>query len=426
MWHVKHAAWLVYCHLSFKNKKHQSKYMKKQIGILIVLIVFSGALVAQAKLSKTDNIKLDMLALAKNKAKVLANDAAVLPAYNALIKTADELLQYKPVSVMDKTDVPPSGNKHDYMSIGPYWWPNPNTPNGLPYIRKDGEVNPEVRNYPDKENMPKLCEVVYNLSLAYYFSGNEQYAQHAAKLLQVWFLDTATQMHPNLNYGQAIKGVIDGRAEGVIDTRHFIFALDGVALLKGSKAWTNEKNEALKEWFSQFLNWLNTSKIGKDEMDAKNNHGVWFDAQALAIALYVGNTTMANEIVNRAAKRLDVQANNEGLFPYELERTTSLHYSVFIMNAFAIVAQLSEETSTNLFSLTTSSGKSFKQCVDAIVPFITKQKTWTYPEIRPFQIGDAYPLLLVANAKYKHPEYINFIKDNNPKDYSKLLLNLLQ
>ncbi len=400
--------------------------MNKIISVTIfTTCLISNVVMAQVKLSNTDLIKLDFKVLAKKKAQLKASDATLLPAYNELIKNADELLHYKPVSVIDKTDVPPSGNKHDYMSIGPYWWPDPSKANGLPYIRKDGEVNPEVRNYSDKENMPKLCENIYDLSLAYYFSNNEKYAEHASKLLQVWFLDTATKMNPNLNYGQAIKGVIEGRAEGVIDTRQFIFALDGVQLLQGSKAWTVKKNQALKSWFSDFLNWLNTSKIGKDEMNAKNNHGVWFDAQALCIALYVDSTDMANKIVIRAAERLNKQANNDGLFPYELERTTSLHYSVFIMNAFNIIAQLSEQTNTNFWALETPSGKSFKKCLEAIVPFVTKQKTWGYPEIKPFHIGDAYALLLHAGSKYEHADYLDFIKASRKNDYEKQLLNLL-
>lgn len=28
-------------------------------------------------------------------------------------------------------------------SVGPYWWPDPSKPDGLPYIRKDGHKNPE-------------------------------------------------------------------------------------------------------------------------------------------------------------------------------------------------------------------------------------------------------------------------------------------
>ena len=237
----------------------------KQIVIYIslALLINSAAIAQKIKLSNTDLIKLDFKTLAEKKTFLKANDVDLQTAYAELINNANKLLNYQQVSVMDKKDLPPSGNKHDYMSIAPYWWPNPATNNGLPYIRKDGEVNPEVRNYSDKENMPKLCENVYNLSLAYYFSDDEKYAEHASKLLRVWFLDSATKMNPNLNYGQAIKGVTDGRGAGVIDTRQFIFALDGVALLQNSKSWTNKDNTALKSWFIEYLNWLNTSKIGK-------------------------------------------------------------------------------------------------------------------------------------------------------------------
>ncbi|MBC7651434.1 MAG: alginate lyase family protein [Deinococcales bacterium] len=400
--------------------------MNKTISVTIfITCLISNVVRAQVILSNTDIIKLDFKTLAIKKARLQAKDAALLTAYETLIKKADALLQYKPVSVMDKTDFPPSGNKHDYMSIAPYWWPDPAKPNGLPYIRKDGEVNPEVRNYSDKENMPKLCENIYNLSLAYYFSNNEIYAQHASKLLQVWFIDSATKMNPNLNYGQAVKGVTEGRGEGVIDTRQFIFALDGVKLLKSSKSWTLENNKALQNWFAQFLNWLNTSKIGNAEMNAKNNHGVWFDAQALAIALYVDSTQMANKIVARAAERLDKQANNDGLFPYELERTTSLHYSVFIMNAFNIIAQLSEQTSTNFYTLQTPTGKSFQKSVEAILPYAIKEKAWTHQEIKPFHVTDAYALLLRSSTRFKNDKYLDFIKYNAKDNYSKLLLNLL-
>ena len=38
------------------------------------------------------------------------------------------------------------GDKHDYLSFGSYWWPDPDKPDGLPYIRRDGGVNPESQS----------------------------------------------------------------------------------------------------------------------------------------------------------------------------------------------------------------------------------------------------------------------------------------
>jgi Alginate lyase len=119
--------------------------------IFLVIAFFSNHLFAQAKLSKSDFVKLDFKVLAEKKVLIKSKAANCMPAYHQLLKDADKVLRYQPVSVMDKTELPPSGNKHDYMSIGPYWWPDPSRADGVPYIRKDGEVNPETKNYPDKE-----------------------------------------------------------------------------------------------------------------------------------------------------------------------------------------------------------------------------------------------------------------------------------
>ena len=196
----------------------------KQFFLLALGVFFISMLKAQ-NAGSGETIQFDLKQLAITKTKVQSGDKSVMAAYKKLISNANKILSYKPVSVMDKVDIPPSGNKHDYVSLAPYWWPNPNTPNGLPYIRKDGQINPEVKNYPDKQSMPRLCGNIYLLGIAYYLSGNEQYAQKINQLMTVWFLDTATVMNPNLNFAQYIKGVNSGRGIGIIDTRHFVYAL---------------------------------------------------------------------------------------------------------------------------------------------------------------------------------------------------------
>ena len=68
--------------------------------------------------------------LAKVKAK--ADTPTYAPAIKTLMKEADKAMNLTPPSVMDKSMTASSGDKHDYMSMGPYWWPDPSKPDGTP------------------------------------------------------------------------------------------------------------------------------------------------------------------------------------------------------------------------------------------------------------------------------------------------------
>ena len=240
---------------------------------------------------------IDGRTLVKAKSKISQKDPSILPAYSKLIRDADKALKEGPFSVMEKKHLPPSGDKHDYMSLAPYHWPDSTKKDGLPYIRKDGQTNPEVKDYKDKEYMPKMAELVHTLSLAYFFSGEEVYAQHAAELLQTWFLKPETKMNPNLNYAQAIRGVNEGRGAGLIDSRHFIKIIDAIGLLKKSKHWKDKNQLGMQSWFRSFLVWMHTSKNGLSEKKAENNHGTWYDAQRLSMALFIDSSSLAKEII---------------------------------------------------------------------------------------------------------------------------------
>lgn len=391
----------------------------------MVLLVMVNLLFAQSANTKPDIVKIDFKIAAANKAKVKKADVAVMPAYKQLLAYANKALLYQPVSVMEKVQAPPSGDKHDYMSMGIYWWPDPSKPGGLPYIRKDGQVNPEVKDYEDKNNLPVLCEHIYILALAYYFSGDEKYARHAIKLIEVWFLDPATKMNPNLNYGQAIKGITNGRAEGLIETRHFIYVIDALQLLDNSLHWSPENKAGIKKWFGDFLTWMQTSPNGINEMNAKNNHGVWYDAQRLSMALYTGDSVLAKQIVKSAAGRLDKQLAADGSFPMEMARTNSFSYTLFVLDAYMIIAQLSEGMGTDFWSLTTSSGKSLKSAVDFVFPYIIQQKQWPAEQIRGFNYRAALPVLLRAGRKLNCHPCKDAIGKVVTKDREKLLINLL-
>ena len=153
--------------------------------------------------------------------------------YQSLIEQANQLLNAVPLSVMMKTKIPASGNKHDYMSLARYYWPDPNRPDGLPYISRDGQSNPELNDL-DRNRLGTTATRVTTLSLAWYLSGDERYAKKAADLLRVWFFNKSTAMNPNLEYAQMIPGRNGnkGRSSGVLDTYSFVSMLEAVYLLE--------------------------------------------------------------------------------------------------------------------------------------------------------------------------------------------------
>lgn len=262
--------------------RNESMALCRVIAIVISVLVLSGSRLAaqeavapgQSNFEVTEPVLLDMARLEANRTRLRSGDTALQAPLRSLLARADRLLAYRPVSVMQKRELPPSGDRHDYMSVAPYWWPDTSKPGGVPYIRRDGDVNPESRLCPDKENMPTMCAHAWTLALAYHYSGRQAYARHAATLIRTWFLDTATRMNPHLRYGQAVKGIVDGRAEGIIETRHLIYALDAVSLLRASGVWSDIDHRGLQSWFRQYLRWMETDPIGLDERSAKNNHGV--------------------------------------------------------------------------------------------------------------------------------------------------------
>ena len=207
-----------------------------------------------------------------------------------IVASADELMEKGPYSVLQKSFTPPSGDKHDYMSMGVYWWPNPNTEDGLPYIRKDGLVNPEVHGITDKRYLSETQEIAFVCGLAYQITKEEKYANKAAEVLRHWYINDSTRMNPNLNFGQGVPGRSDGRCYGIIETRDISNVMDAEMLIRDASAWTDADQQELKTWMKEYMDWLLTSELGKEESTRLNNHGTWYDVQVASIAIAIGDS----------------------------------------------------------------------------------------------------------------------------------------
>jgi len=343
-----------------------------------------------------------------------------------LKKKADALLSMKPISVMDKGFTPASGSKHDYMSQAPYFWYDSSKPKGLPYMRKDGQRNPEINKITDHQLLDDLENATQTLSLAYYLIGEEKYAAKASSLLKYWFFDEATKMNPNLDYAQAIPGVNNGRGIGIIESRFLTGIADATGLLAGSIAWKQSDTKALQQWYSQFLNWLLTSKNGNDEHKAKNNHGTWYLVQAMDFALFTGDQTKAAQLAEESKRKLDSQITAEGKQPLELERTNGLGYSTFNLSAWFELAQLAEKAGVDLWNYKNANGATLRTALDWLIPYAMGQKKWDYQQIGSYNRSEFYPLLMQASEKYKNSDYIRMAKTMNDKGENVMVRLLYQ
>lgn len=348
-------------------------------------------------------VVLDGNRLLLNRLGLLAGDPTLHTSLNALLALAQPDLTAGPWSVTDKTMLPPSGDKHDYLSLAPYWWPTqpmtPSNPWGCPYIQKDGQRDPIVDSIPDHAERGSAFSAIYDLSLAWYYTRDPRYAQRAELDLRTWFLDAATKMNPNLNYAQGIPCQVDGRGIGIIEFSEALTdVVDATAILDdGAPGWTRTDHGGMTAWYSAFLTWLRSSSNGADEAAQANNHGSFYDMLCAALALYAGQRDTARGIVRQAeTKRIDVQISASGTEPLEISRTRSWHYSTFNLVALTRLAQIGRHVGVDLWHYTSPAGGGLFGAVDFLLPAaVGGQSAWPYPELG-FQQDAALDLVHAA------------------------------
>lgn len=384
------------------------------LALMVLLAGFGPAETLAADGAPPRVFSCNPATLVENKARVAQKDPALMPAFDALISDANAALQFKPVSVMDAKLVGPTGDRHNYFSLGRYYWPNPDTKNGLPWISRDGHSNEAAIADGDSPRLFNTCTNVDSLALAYWFTGDAKYSKHAGELLRVFFLDPATKMNPNLDGAQAIPGVNNGRGIGLIESRHLFHLVDDLGLLEGAPGWSAEDASHMRDWLGQFHQWLEKSPNAKDERGEANNHGTWFAVQETSIMLYLGLNVEAKQRFQAAKMRIAAQIQPDGQQPEETRREDGLGYSIFNLEALCNLANLARSAQVDLWHYQTPDGRSIRKGMDYITPYVLGEKPWPFKELRKITPQDM--LFMVLQTRIEFPGAYEQVLEKIPQE----------
>ncbi len=329
-----------------------------------------------------------------------------------VLQLAAEAMKAQPVTIRSAT-LPTFSAKFgaqpgDFLSMGDYWWPNPKTPDGLPYISVDGKTNPD--NFiAHRMLMREMRDAVARLAAAYVVSGDAAYAVRASEWLKVFFVDPTTRMNPHLKFAQAVPGVTSGRSYGLIDTLHLAevaLAADAIARAPGVSA---ETMAAVRTWFTDYTEWLRTSTLGKTEATAKNNHSVAYWLQIAAFARLTGDTVRLDETRQVfLEKLLPMQLMADGSFPRELARTKPYGYAIFQLDNVALLTELLSTPGNNLWTHALSDGRSVAQAVAFLAPYLAERDAWPFaPDIEHFESWPIrQPALLLGGYRVGRADWL--------------------
>ncbi|UVI28629.1 alginate lyase family protein [Paenibacillus spongiae] len=325
-----------------------------------------------------------------------------------IIRQAEQSLQADAISITTVRAKASEGGPGDYYSNGDYWWPNTRTQNGLPYVRRDGKSNPKAFKA-HREMLRRMRTHVANLAAGYAVTGNRVYAEKAAGLLRVFFIDPATRMNPHLRYAQAIPGVCSGRGIGIIDTLHLIDVPQAIEMIRLADVLSGKEMKALRLWFVCYLRWMVKHRYGIQERAEKNNHRICWYVQAAVFARFTGNNRILQEC--REGFRtilLPEHMAKDGSFPRELARTKPYGYSIFTLDNMVTLCQVLSIPKDDLWRYELPDGRGIRRALHYMYPYLANKSKW--PKKRDVEHWKGWPVrmsfMLFAGLALKDMRYM--------------------
>ncbi len=334
---------------------------------------------------------------------------------NAEVIRYAEIAAEKPLYTVTKKnhELPVGGTPNDYVSIGPYWWPDPEKEDGLPWIRRDGEINPVFYEY-DSETLFNFTTDTGALILGGMACKRQDWLDRAAMQLENWFLNPETRMNTNIKFGQFVPGRATGRCFGIIDVKELYWLFELAELMPHTSLWTPEKLNGVRQWADEMLHWLLNDELGIQEGNTTNNHAISYDCMVAAFAIFAGKKDIAaKQLQERSIPRIAEQFAEDGSLPLELDRTDSKGYSAFTITCFIQAAVMGRKLGV-IFP-----DEMFRKGFDWILANINSPD-WKWQQIVPFN-GIPATLYQFAGMLWNREDLLNMARTVRKKPWNNMI-----
>ena len=332
---------------------------------------------------KLSLIYFDASLNAQVKQKIKEKHPYFFSKYQNLKEKADEALGFKANSVVNKTRIPASRNKHDYLSYAPYKWADSTKIDGLPWITRDGEINPLSQGYDtDFKRTSEFFKTIEILGWAFYYSDEDKYANKAIELIRTWYINEDTKVNPNINFGQAVPGAAEGRKAGVQEWLNQYHIITALQIFENANMLTDDIKCEMKNWFEQYLNWLLTNEMAIEAGNTGQNHANHYNHQVVGLLIYLNRTKEAKQIIENAKyNRIAIQISPDGRQPKEMGRTRSVHYASLNLWSLSELTFIGKKLGVDLWSFETEDKRSLRQAFLYLKKYVNQPEKWPYKEI---------------------------------------------
>jgi len=323
-------------------------------------------------------------------------------------------------------EVPPP-SRNDFRSISTYYWPNPDTQDGLPYQWR-GAINPE--SLEASRILDDFVSLTNTLTEAWLITRETRYAEPAIRHLENFFLEPSTRMTPHMTYAQhmpgeppmgdhahpRLVGFKEGRPfyvsyGGMVSTSRFTLVAQNIQLLAKDGLIDSDTLAGLHQWFRDYLNWMQTSQMGRDEATAWNNHATTWHAQAAEFAKLTEQHEVSQSTCGVDAKTLLLrQVDQDGSQPHELGRHVSWKYVGMNTSAFFNLALSADEAGLNLWHYEIDGTRGIQSMAQWIYERVNGETTIEGQNVEGIDYAPVVPLLLLAGIKLRKPEYIHAVE----------------